>query len=1211
MPPHIFHALSDDPARWERQFGCMAALFQMFEQHPRVFSRRGAQLASNTSSAEHSHSKPSSKSSRNHCKDGTDTIASSAQKRSSERGHPAARPSGSSTPATTNKGYPKVQPKASCPQRSKNDSPSILDSSRATATIREPPRKSFDASPECCSSASSRSLPGSPYVGPKTRDGRSQVKMLFDQPRASLDGGREQLVCGVAASGRRDGYFDSVYRDPLNGYAGDGLCKDPLQELKESIRALAKLQQATQEFVDRFESQRLSDDKLGDHMSSTGSASRINASRSHAQGPDLPGITINSSEAARTSSFDYTEAVRISQKIQETPARLSLDGRELIPKSVLKLREAMRSRLNVGEMNCSPGHQKKSMSLRSALATKEDFIPPAKDIITTTPRNSSARGHRSSSNVIARLMGLDDIPRPDSVAKPEKPSAEPRLLKDLLRCPPQGDRFGNHVQSRGNCCEGTKEEQTQSCDADVVSKLAKIEALANTEALQKGPILREDDCKVISVVKKQAKTHQDVNSSRPMAALKHALEVMPSTSPKLERRRAAIAAGVNVPQQHQREYAEQKVEDSSRLERQSVKGFQDEVQRRLRQVVALENSLTERKTLNEIVEAMQLKGLLHAQIKKKPEPGGKKLDYPLEKPSIVKKHEQISRMMLGDDQVAEGHFLTDKSNTSTGGGAGFLGGESTIVVMKPCKTRTLSMETHFPFDVPTISAAVDVDHVLSSPSQPKQGGAAAKVLASGIANNLFRTSIRQRNVANHRHAGKVDDKSTHDQTEGATRSPMSNAKCQNNSKAANGKDRKVPIEPAPIPSTRCSSPPSRKGIPPKQPAAKLGTGSDQHLQAACTDKIKSQSVERMSALSNRKKRSLENIKKSISKFSAFAATTGVGASKVAGVDKVGKNHRKIRKGESQLLGAQDDAARTLECAQAGQLQASSHPHGYSTESGLASTEMNCQPRDSLHPATRDVADGLPASGGCPFSRLSLSAATTKVAVDLPELSRSNSGTAAPELLSPISVLDTGYDDGADLSPPASTNNNATHDATRELAEEDLKAAAPLNGQFEYVKAILQRAGLLADKEEAVLGAWMGAGCAIRPAVFLELERTWRNTESPEVENGGQQRRLIFDCIHEILTDKFDGMGACGSGRGLVRAAWRDLQRLAAPPAAVKCKSKRDRLYLLLQRDLEQSKDAGWTSCSAPIAHISLVLEEAIFQDLLLEVHSEFLQPSLV
>ncbi|KAI5077502.1 hypothetical protein GOP47_0007326 [Adiantum capillus-veneris] len=565
MPPHIFHAVSDDPSR---QFGCMAALFHLLHhQYPRFPPRKRSpnniMPPSTTSSApassvpDYGHAGPDNvisdthrrscgkKNSRKVAANGKKGLATNPRynsdaksKNSPERVSNRCKRSSSflnsptpsiiKAPASSATPCHEKAEMSSCSECNEliHESPSIFSSSRSTNyTLRQSPKAKCQTADDekagiqisavssnissalasrICVNTESSSSPSSPHMplaqalkeARRSSPTRSAVcKSLFmDKPRAAMDvkADLERTPAAARSCRRRLDEDDHKVTDSLSMARLPRAAPTPqtlLHGLQESVKVL-------KQFVDGFDTHdQLVQQNAKKNISSSSSwwsnaksKSRLFKSSGHHQqlctgtqkysnsGSTFHiGDNLYAPAAARTSSFDYNEAVRISQKLEETPARLSLDGRELVPKAVMKLREAMRlGHLHIDNSAEHPlGKFIQSTQAEGFDGKSTDTARSTCRPLSVACRNSSleenspvsklegdARGQRS--NVIARLMGLDSLSSPNrenyggsTDSKPVTPrqtSQRPSLLfKDLLtsRCSPRSklDQPGGHISA--------------------------------------------------------------------------------------------------------------------------------------------------------------------------------------------------------------------------------------------------------------------------------------------------------------------------------------------------------------------------------------------------------------------------------------------------------------------------------------------------------------------------------------------------------------------------------------------------------------------------------------------------------------------------------------------------------------------------------------------------------------------------------------------
>ncbi|MCO5550621.1 hypothetical protein L7F22_004110 [Adiantum nelumboides] len=580
MPPHIFHALSDDPAR---QFGCMAALFHLLHHnHPRkrtmpaaphsppsaalhdLSKARGRNKRLDDknyiiSSKEHAGKIKDSSASKNHSdtkrKPSPEKLSNRYKRNASLLDSPT---TSSKKPAPAPLSHEElagaVVSSHSSSRCELNESASIFSSSRRTNyTIRESPQRCLahkqaaqndyesDMQNSLASNSASSftthsgSSPSSPAhhvplaqalrEARRSTPARSAVcKALFvDKPRAAPTAVDEELR---VQQGRSHDLCSKINGE--NSRINDSLCnKQPpapaipslLDELEESVKAL-------KQFVDGFDTRYLSGQQnvkpaKKSNLSSLGwwsnakSKSRLFKSAYH-NNTDPHKCTSNSilndeaacnnielaPAAARTSSFDYNEAVRISQKIEETPARLSLDGRELVPRAVMKLREALRLGHIQINKNAEALVKFPGMETSEPKSTTNVRWPSSKSAAAHVPVGESAGCNLHSSkgrcnggqrsNVIARLMGLDSLSSP----------SEENLSGGIADC--EGTRSGLIAEGPSlmfedlliQCPQRPKLDQPGSCVLKAAEQINDIDVAAATSSrsvpkVESAPLIKE------------------------------------------------------------------------------------------------------------------------------------------------------------------------------------------------------------------------------------------------------------------------------------------------------------------------------------------------------------------------------------------------------------------------------------------------------------------------------------------------------------------------------------------------------------------------------------------------------------------------------------------------------------------------------------------------------------------------------------------------
>ncbi|KAH7429524.1 hypothetical protein KP509_09G053900 [Ceratopteris richardii] len=468
-----------------------------------------------------------------------------------------------------------------------NESPSILNSSKTTNyTLREPPLNYKKVEGAYSSPAydqdycmvvdtktggdvnSNRSLPGSPHVPlaqalkDARRSPRSQVsKSLFAEKLSKADIANHTVSGSLNNAINEHAAARVPYEGAERGRAqtrrntssiSDGVC---------SIEALSGLQESVEvirHFVDELEAQH--ERKPGRRRSSNAqrwwshAKSKSRFFRSLDKSRDAENMEssfvngVAETAAARTSSFDYNEAVRISQKIEETPARFSLDGRELMPKAVMKLREAMRLGVHLDDADSLV----KLVSATAAIdrqSPRTDTTAIAGNMI----QNNKLLADRSDdlirqknmrTNVIARLMGLDALPASrDATAQSSlKPNASEIIRK----------------HDAGVASTLSKIEAPKKFTVDVAFKsfaqLGQVEGNESAfEVRDEGRKHLDWSCKIIGEVPKNLKKEYDGSiADNPgkiysLSKVKHAVEIMPTAvSP------VSDSKPLNLPNRHKR-----------------------------------------------------------------------------------------------------------------------------------------------------------------------------------------------------------------------------------------------------------------------------------------------------------------------------------------------------------------------------------------------------------------------------------------------------------------------------------------------------------------------------------------------------------------------------------------------------------------------------------------------------------------------------------
>ncbi|MCO5581232.1 hypothetical protein L7F22_035110 [Adiantum nelumboides] len=201
------------------------------------------------------------------------------------------------------------------------------------------------------------------------------------------------------------------------------------------------------------------------------------------------------------------------------------------------------------------------------------------------------------------------------------------------------------------------------------------------------------------------------------------------------------------------------------------------------------------------------------------------------------------------------------------------------------------------------------------------------------------------------------------------------------------------------------------------------------------------------------------------------------------------------------------------------------------------------------------------------------------------------------------------------------NEDMLRDSYGSTGEEMVEDAWTSNVEFCYTKDVLRGAGVAKGPAEGwcMAEGWVAGGGNIGLSVYEELEEHWDALEEEEscVEDrdmGGElyrksqqaamRRRLLFDCMNEILEQCFSWVGTPGACGGLhqlsIQAVWGNLQQLEEGP-----RSAKDSMYAMLEQDLLHDADYSipkcWNGKPTQLASVALHLEQDILDSLLLEV----------
>ncbi|KAH7280128.1 hypothetical protein KP509_37G053200 [Ceratopteris richardii] len=324
--------------------------------------------------------------------------------------------------------------------------------------------------------------------------------------------------------------------------------RESLEEWKESLRALSKLKKEV---------------AAGGFSHRDGTLTP-NVSYSAIRNELLP------MSPARASAFDFKEVIRWSERssFPESFARRSWDDRDL-PRSIADLRNAINVRSRASTMASPPPSPR----------------PPG---------------------VVARLMGLDNFPQEQSTLLKcieRKPSSEAKLLQQLLQCspspscspsPPNAAVKMQHQDNDVKCdMRSPFQSSPNSPDSDALRRPDSLRRPEFQSMLKRAELLGNDlntsDIKTSMTFSKHPKPHKISAMAEP-----HPLQSVP-----LKRSRHRNHLPVVILKQS----------EENRSSSRSNSPYQDEIEKRLRQL-GLQSSEQERKTLKQILEAMQQKGLL-------------------------------------------------------------------------------------------------------------------------------------------------------------------------------------------------------------------------------------------------------------------------------------------------------------------------------------------------------------------------------------------------------------------------------------------------------------------------------------------------------------------------------------------------------------------------------------------------------------------------
>ncbi|KAI5056503.1 hypothetical protein GOP47_0028321 [Adiantum capillus-veneris] len=344
----------------------------------------------------------------------------------------------------------------------------------------------------------------------------------------------------AAAGGGKNAWLSKGGRASERHWAAE----DSLEEWKQSLRALARLKE---------------DEETGVFQNNSGVIAPKASPR--ALRNELPPTS-----PARASAFDFKEAIRWSQRASsqaETAARRSWDDRDL-PRSIAELRDAINAR---------------SRAISAA-------SPPP------SPRPPS---------VVARLMGLDNLPQEQQAPLvstiERKPSGEAKLLQQLLQCSPSPAHPPLPPSS------AVRAQHRRAGVKTVVEHPAIMPASPNTDGSSRSEL--QSMLKHIETMSQHGVSNTSSNA-KPLGTLSRYSKPYENVEPR------SIQSLPVKKSNHQNYLPVVILKQSEEIRSPSSRashGYHDEIERRLRQL-GLQSSEQERKTLKQILEAMQHKGLL-------------------------------------------------------------------------------------------------------------------------------------------------------------------------------------------------------------------------------------------------------------------------------------------------------------------------------------------------------------------------------------------------------------------------------------------------------------------------------------------------------------------------------------------------------------------------------------------------------------------------
>ena len=163
-------------------------------------------------------------------------------------------------------------------------------------------------------------------------------------------------------------------------------------------------------------------------------------------------------------------------------------------------------------------------------------------------------------------------------------------------------------------------------------------------------------------------------------------------------------------------------------------------------------------------------------------------------------------------------------------------------------------------------------------------------------------------------------------------------------------------------------------------------------------------------------------------------------------------------------------------------------------------------------------------------------------------------------------------------------------------------------------------------EELVEASSLGSGCSspdllissshyvMDPSVFDQLETKRSHSETSDDEKDTLDRRILFDCVNEVLERLLETQVSCMRWTGLLQPSVRKrpmgrqlvkevLVELEDIPCAVS-EDVCDTVYVILQKDLMKGRGQQWSHYNKEREEVGVAVERMIVKDLIEETVRE-------